>query len=1212
MDLERIYLETQAPSPLTEAATAAPVKQPSDRRQPLPRQAKDLPCRKAAMKEDRPLASTDEEGFRGSLPQGFTAASAPSAPTLPKPARRNPSRRLGQAKQRTAQVHASKLPDLPRNVDNSSADRSDIHQAPPSVTDIATHGELYEHITFTNIPQWIGANTAVWNAYRVASEAGDRVRQASVIADLLKLPARVLTKLPRGGTRNDRRITATIKARCRDVGHQIRTRYQCHAPHDHQPRLTLTTHTLHHSSLTTPSQRSTSTVSSTAATEMEDNVDSGDEVDDTAPTDEEHVSDSDEKHTEQTPRTQQHIHEDSVKSFLQVIEPEDDPDARAARRAQLLMTRGHVRKATQVLHSTTTMTDLRTPEAQHEMLPLHPPLPATSILPPLPADAPHIILQDDAAFHRLLRQTDNGSAAGPSGWAGNMMSTLVTSELCRLGILALLKDILNGNIPDDARELLLASRLVALDKPNGGSRPIAVGELFYRLAGVIAIKKVTAAAARLLSPHQYGVGVSSGAERILHSLQHSLTDKHQKLAMLKVDISNAFNTCDRARLLTELYDTPQLHDIYRIVDFGYSAPSSLLLQGCEGLSILSQQGVRQGDPLSALLFCLYMREVCNRVVAKAEVKLYGFFDDLNVVGKPDQVIAALKELQAVLPEVSLQFNTAKSRFVYFHDDSAPLMRSIRETLAHHNIECQGTWAEVMGAVVGKDENAVRIGINTMLGSDDGNEAFFRRLQFKEVAVQSAMLLLRMCAVPKMNYVSRCIAPSCITEMTEQFDEHMVQAAMGKLNIYHHERTKETTRILRAKMKHGGFGLTSATFTSPAAYIGSLAAIHDAIIFRQYHDAGHALPSDTLLHGWIESSMQLLQKATPDSSEHLPPSTSSFFHHYAHTKPTKSSSLQHTLSELASAHQHKASLRQAKAMRKQDKGAALAHAYATSASQAWTWKTVMPTAPRLTLADTQYRICARLNLRLQPFTGMGAVPAPCTLCKKKEVSKDDPWHPLSCPKLSKGEVSVRHDAVMDALYHVVLAVGGQAIKEAKGLQAGSNLRPDLDIAFPGRRFVTDVVVCHPLAPGYAKKAAESRCAVAKIMQSRKGGKYQQMAISHEAHLLPFAVETTGGLAPDALTLLEEISEAGSEHASMWPRDDIERYLLSTVAIAVMRGTAMTMLAGHMAAMSNRSKTHSEESIKQISVGKKKIHANRRAAEMEGEESEGEAEDGGVVE
>jgi len=104
-----------------------------------------------------------------------------------------------------------------------------------------------------------------------------------------------------------------------------------------------------------------------------------------------------------------------------------------------------------------------------------------------------------------------------------MLSSLAQSDLCRMGIIALLKDILNGNLPERARQLLLASRLVALSKPDGKYRPIAVGELFYRLAGVIAVRKVTQDAAFLLAPYQLGVGVASCAERIVHSLQHSLT-----------------------------------------------------------------------------------------------------------------------------------------------------------------------------------------------------------------------------------------------------------------------------------------------------------------------------------------------------------------------------------------------------------------------------------------------------------------------------------------------------------------------------------------------------------------------------------------------------------------------------------------------------------------------------------------------------------------
>ena len=48
--------------------------------------------------------------------------------------------------------------------------------------------------------------------------------------------------------------------------------------------------------------------------------------------------------------------------------------------------------------------------------------------------------------------------------------------------------------------------------------------------------------------------------------------------------------------------------------------------------------MRQGDPLSTLLFCLYMRHVYASVAAAANVTLYAFVDDLHVVGEPAEVL----------------------------------------------------------------------------------------------------------------------------------------------------------------------------------------------------------------------------------------------------------------------------------------------------------------------------------------------------------------------------------------------------------------------------------------------------------------------------------------------------------------------------------------------------------------------------------------------
>ena len=205
------------------------------------------------------------------------------------------------------------------------------------------------------------------------------------------------------------------------------------------------------------------------------------------------------------------------------------------------------------------------------------------------------------------------------------------------------------------------------------------------------------------------------------------------------------------------------------MDFAYCAPSPLLLQRCDGLSIESSNGVRQGDPLACLLFCIYMRELFNAVAEEADVELFAFVDDLHVVGAPAEVMKALAALQQRLPDLKLKCNNAKSCMAYFHHDDEPLPAAIRHSLADQDIATRLDWVEVMGVVVGRDETEIKAGVECLTEANGGSAAFFRRLQSPQLLVQSAMLLLRQCAVPQLNYQLRCMAPSCVYEKAAEFD-----------------------------------------------------------------------------------------------------------------------------------------------------------------------------------------------------------------------------------------------------------------------------------------------------------------------------------------------------------------------------------------------------------------------------------------------------------
>jgi hypothetical protein len=105
----------------------------------------------------------------------------------------------------------------------------------------------------------------------------------------------------------------------------------------------------------------------------------------------------------------------------------------------------------------------------------------------------------------------------------------------------LLNLILSGELPYLAE--LLDSTLIALKKPGGGIRPIAIGEVFNRLAalsGMAAVPEV----GRSLAPLQLAVG----AQTMGHAVGAAM-DADQNVVIVQIDFENAHNALLRSELL---------------------------------------------------------------------------------------------------------------------------------------------------------------------------------------------------------------------------------------------------------------------------------------------------------------------------------------------------------------------------------------------------------------------------------------------------------------------------------------------------------------------------------------------------------------------------------------------------------------------------------------------------------------------------------------
>jgi len=159
-----------------------------------------------------------------------------------------------------------------------------------------------------------------------------------------------------------------------------------------------------------------------------------------------------------------------------------------------------------------------TPEVIAKLEALHPP--RLDQIPPQAAASDRVIPNEKDFRSLIHHKVANGASPGPSGWTGDMIRLLADDQDCRRGLLTLTADLCNGNIPPEAQHLLRLSILVPLDKSGGDGpdprdpkvRPVAMGEVFLRMAAIYVCDSIRDELAKVLQPINFAVGVQGGSQ----------------------------------------------------------------------------------------------------------------------------------------------------------------------------------------------------------------------------------------------------------------------------------------------------------------------------------------------------------------------------------------------------------------------------------------------------------------------------------------------------------------------------------------------------------------------------------------------------------------------------------------------------------------------------------------------------------------------------
>jgi hypothetical protein len=475
--------------------------------------------------------------------------------------------------------------------------------------------------------------------------------------------------------------------------------------------------------------------------------------------------------------------------------------------AVALVRQGFLAKAARLLNSSGLL-DI-TPEVMAKLKALHPEPPDGHETQPPPETAEPMVVDSDMLKGLIHRHGMDGSSGGVSGWMSTHLLALIQDHVCMQGITDIVQDIMADKVDTVSRLLLLQSMGLAARKSedHDDPRPIAIGEIFYRLAAAYAVSAMGPTLAAIFENIQFSVGIKGGSQQAFHTIMadmercafHGLSvegTEHDDLAVAMFDVPNAFNIMQREAMFKTLYNHPELSPMYHLSHFAYGhdiegdrAPwPDIVYRLSDGstLRLKSHNGVRQGCGLGTALFCLDLHPKLIQAMEGLELTVRAVSDDITAVGPLPHLLLFAERLR----EQGVVLHPAKS-FIYWFDGAYLDEDGQQKRFPH----CEGHGKEPTPAQLRSIKDAGLVchvgsgakSLGSYLHLGDGRDASFQNavihattkaegirkilklMAHPDMPMQVRTALLISCVHPRLSFLARVQPPEVTVEAFKEAD-----------------------------------------------------------------------------------------------------------------------------------------------------------------------------------------------------------------------------------------------------------------------------------------------------------------------------------------------------------------------------------------------------------------------------------------------------------